>query len=78
MSTNMHFLISRMKVRQHHINGSIPASYLTFFIFNLKDPLMSECLIYQLKPGKTVVRDFVEFAMFCFYLAHGDSLNIPF
>ena len=68
MSTNMHLLISRMKVRQRRINGSIPASYLTLSIFNFKDPLMSECLIYQLKSGKTVVRDFVVFSCFTFTL----------
>jgi len=31
-------------------------SIAILLIFIKQDPLMSECLIYQIKPGKTVVR----------------------
>lgn len=48
-----------------------------FFFYLSEDPLMSKCLIYQLKPGKTVVRDLdvtIEFPLFLHDIRLTDSV----
>lgn len=47
------YLLCRMKVYLPHF--SCPQPRTNTSILPVLDPLMSECLIYQLKPGKTVV-----------------------